>query len=389
MKILMINVVCGIRSTGRICTDLAAELEKQGHEVKIAYGREEMPAKFQKYAVRIGNEFDVKLHGVKARLSDQSGFGSKAATTRFIQWVRQYDPDVVHLHNIHGYYINIEVLFEYLKTSGKKIIWTLHDCWAFTGHAAYCEAADCQKWVSGCGSCPKRSDYPKSLTDNSASNWLRKKYLFSDIPDMTIVTPSDWLAGLVKRSFLSRYPVTVIYNGIDTGIFKPVQSNLRERLRAENKKIILGVASVWDERKGLRDFLRLYELLDKNRYLIILAGLSERQKKELPDGIIGFARTDSARQLVELYSTADVFVNPTYEDNYPTTNLEAIACGTPVITYDTGGSPESAQMYGLAVPKGNVGDIAEAIAAAGSISKDRVDCDGKTAIRKYMAVYLK
>ena len=203
MKVLMINSVCGIRSTGRICTDLATALEAQGHEVKIAYGREEVPEKFQKYAVRIGTDLDVKLHGVLARTLDGAGFGSKAVTRKFIQWIKEYNPDVIHLHNLHGYYINLEVLFEYLRAYGKKIIWTLHDCWAFTGHSAYCDAASCEKWKTGCNHCPNIKEYPISYTDRSESNWKKKRIMMTGIPGLTIVTPSHWLAGLVKESFLS------------------------------------------------------------------------------------------------------------------------------------------------------------------------------------------
>lgn len=171
MKILMINVVCGIRSTGRICTDLAMALESKGHDVKIAYGREKVPEQFQKYAVRIGSDLSVSLHGVQARLADSAGFGSEKATKRFIEWVREYSPDVIHLHNIHGYYINIEILFEYLKECGKKVIWTLHDCWPFTGHSAYCDAISCERWITGCYDCPQSKAYPKSLVDKSNLNW--------------------------------------------------------------------------------------------------------------------------------------------------------------------------------------------------------------------------
>lgn len=360
MKILMINVVCGIRSTGRICTDLATALEAQGHEVKIAYGREEVPEKYQKYAIKIGTDFDVKLHGVRARLFDGCGFGSKKATEKFIKWVRMYDPDVIHLHNIHGYYINIEVLFSYLRTCGKRIIWTLHDCWAFTGHAAFCEAANCERWKDVCYDCPKKSDYPASLTDKSKSNWIKKKDILTQIPGLEIVTPSQWLANLIKSSFLSEYKVSVIHNGVDTGAFKPSKSEIKKKLGLENKKMILGVAALWEKRKGLFDFFELSELLDDS-YEIVLVGLSEKQMKDLPKRIVGIKRTNSVQELSELYTAADVYVNPTYEDNYPTTNLEAIACGTPVITYDTGGSPESAGENAIVVERGNIDAVAEKI----------------------------
>ena len=230
MKILMINSVCGIRSTGRICTDLADALTEQGHEVKIAYGRENVPEKYRKYAVRIGSDTDVKLHCLRARLLDDTGYGSRRATERFIGWVKEFDPDVIHLHNIHGYYINIELLFRYLASAKKRVIWTLHDCWTFTGHCPHFEYEKCSKWKTGCFDCPKaKREYPARLFfDNSRSNWKRKKKLFTAVKDMTIVTPSQWLADLVKQSYLKKYPVRVIHNGIDTSVFRPAKSRFRE-----------------------------------------------------------------------------------------------------------------------------------------------------------------
>ena len=382
MRILMINVVCGIRSTGRICTDLADALAEQGHEVKIAYGRENVPEKYQKYAVRIGTDLDVKLHGVKARLFDKAGFGSVGATKRFIEWVKEYDPDVIHLHNIHGYYINIEILFNYLKTCGKKILWTLHDCWAFTGHCSHFSFVKCDKWKKGCFSCQQKNEYPASiLCDNSKRNWLVKKQLFSDIQNMTIITPSKWLARLVKESFLSDYPVEVINNGIDTDIFKPTSSNFRQLYHLEQKKIILGVASSWNARKGLYDFVKLSGTIDES-YKIVLVGLSPKQVKEVPEKILCITRTNSTMELAEIYTAADVFFNPTYEDNYPTVNLEAQACGTPVITYDTGGSPES-------VPENNIlqdCDLSKVI-VLDSLQIAEQDFSIKSMINQYICIY--
>lgn len=385
MKILMINVVCGIRSTGRICTDLAAALEEQGHEVKIAYGRDEVPAQFQKYAVRVGNDLDVKLHALKVRLFDAAGFGSKKVTKKFIKWVKDYDPDVIHLHNIHGYYINIEVLFDYLRTCGKKIIWTLHDCWAFTGHAAFCEAKNCEKWEIGCNKCPKKSDYPKSIFDKSASNWIKKKALLTGIPGLQIVTPSQWLADLVKRSYLKDYEVVVIHNGVDTSVFKPTESGLRKELGIENKRVVLGVAALWEARKGLNDFIKLSGLLDSFVYQIILVGLSKKQIEDLPKTIIGIERTHSVGELAAYYSLADYFVNPTYEDNYPSVNVEAIACGTPVITYDTGGSGESAKYYGKVTCEKSVKELSRIIAnGVVSNSRNSLVFDTNEVIKQYL-----
>ena len=385
MKILQINSVCGIRSTGRICTDLAEVLEQNGHECKIAYGRETVPEKYRKYAVRIGCDFDVKLHALQSRIFDNAGFGSRRATEKFIEWVKEYDPDVIHLHNIHGYYINIEVLFNYLAKADKPVVWTLHDCWTFTGHCAYYSYVKCDKWKMGCYNCPQKKCYPSSmLLDASKKNWLKKKALFTSVKKMTLVTPSKWLANEVKQSFLGSYPIKVIPNGIDLNVFKPTLSDFREKNGLVGKKIILGVASTWGPRKGLNDFVELSKILDDN-YKIVLVGLSEKQKKELPDNIIKITRTNNVQELAEIYTAADILFNPTYEDNYPTVNLEAQACGTPVVTYRTGGSIES-------VPKGNVveqGFLKNTKCAIGSnfeIVKG-VEFDKYILMKKYLEVY--
>lgn len=360
MRVLMINVVCGIRSTGRICTDLATELEKQGHEVKIAYGREMVPEQFQKYAVKIGSDIDVKIHAIRARLFDGMGFGSGKATKKFIKWIEKYNPDVIHLHNIHGYYINIEILFNYLRTCDKKIIWTLHDCWAFTGHSAYCDAVQCERWMNGCYKCPQIKEYPKAIMDASQKNWKKKRNIFSSIPNMTIITPSNWLAGLVKKSFLSQYQVHIIHNGIDTSQFKPMYNNLREIYHLEDKFIVLGVATVWNDMKGYSDFMKLSLMLDDS-YKIIMVGLTEQQIEKLPSRILGVKRTASVKELSYIYSAADVFLNLTYCDSYGLVNIEAALCGTPAISYDTGGCAESVSGHGYIVPKGDLDAVVEKI----------------------------
>lgn len=360
MKVLMINSVCGIRSTGRICTDIAEVLEKEGHDCKIAYGRETVPDKYKKYAVKIGTNFGVKLHAGLSRIFDRSGFYSKHATKKFIKWVKEYKPDIIHLHNLHGYFINIEILFDYLKKANVPVIWTLHDCWAFTGHAAYCEAVACENWKTGCNRCPQKMKYPSALLfDNSKSNYFRKKKNFTGVANLIIVTPSAWLAGLVKQSFLKDYFVRVIHNGIDLSVFKPTLSDFRERYGLIDKKIILGVASVWEERKGLNDFIKLSGAINED-YRIVLVGVSKEQFKILPANIIGIERTNSSQELVEIYTAADVFLNLTYEDNYPTVNLEAQACGTPVITYRTGGSIENVSEWNI-VEKGELRLLLEKI----------------------------
>lgn len=339
MKVLQINSVCGVGSTGRIATDLYKVLEEQGHECVIAYGRGTAPEGIK--TIKIGTDFDNYMHVAKTRLFDKHGFGSTKATKEFIKKVKEYDPDVIHLHNIHGYYINIEILFDYLKKSNKKVIWTLHDCWAFTGHCAYFDYVGCEKWKNDCKNCPQKKEYPNSLViDNSNWNFKRKKEIFTGLKDLTIVTPSKWLAGLLNESYLSEYKVKVINNGIDLDVFKPTKSDFRKRYGLEDKFIVLGVASVWDRRKGLNYLVELSEKLD-NSYKIIVVGVTEKQKDKLPQNMIGITKTNNIKELVEIYSVADVFVNPTLEDNFPTTNLEALACGVPVITFNTGGSIES------------------------------------------------
>lgn len=340
MKVLMINSVCGVGSTGRICTDIADMLLSQGHECKIAYGRGEVPEKYRDISVRIGSTFKVYCNVLKSRLFDNEGFNAVGATKKLVRWIKEYDPDVIHLHNIHGYYLNVKILFDYLKTSGKKIIWTLHDCWAFTGHCTHFQVPHCDKWRTECEKCIRVKDYPKALISHAKRNYKRKKQTFCGVPNLTIVTPSKWLAGLVEQSFLSEYQTVVINNGIDLSVFKPTESDFRERFGLTDKKIILGVASVWEKRKGFNDFLELAKLIDDS-YRIVLVGVNDKQLKMLPSSVIGIKRTNNVKELAEIYTAADVLFNPTYEDNYPTVNLEAQACGTPVITYPTGGSVES------------------------------------------------
>lgn len=355
MKVLMINVVCGIRSTGRICTDIATSLSKQGHDVKIAYGREQVPEQYQKYAIRIGSDFDVVLHGIKSRFFDAAGFGSKRETERFLRWAEEYNPDLLLLHNLHGYYINVESLFEWIKGRPQmQIKWTLHDCWAFTGHCSHFFSVNCLRWKSQCEKCPQKMAYPSSfLFDFSKRNYERKKVAFSGVKNLTLITPSIWLSELVKKSILAEYPVEVSYNNIDRTVFKPTCSDFRKKYNLENRIIILGVASAWSEKKGLYDFYKLSKMLDE-KYAIVLVGLNKMQLRRLPSGIIGISKTNNVQELAKIYTAADVFFNPTYEDTYPTVNLEAEACGTPVVTYATGGAPETlSRTDSTVIPVGN------------------------------------
>jgi glycosyltransferase involved in cell wall biosynthesis len=358
MKVLQINSVYGIGSTGRIAQDLNNLLIEKGYQSYVAYGRESITE--DKNIIRIGSKFDNYFHVAVTRLLDRHGFASKRATKELIKKIDEINPNIIHLHNIHGYYVNIKILFDYLKENNKKVVWTLHDCWSFTGHCSHFDYVGCENWKTKCQNCPQKKEYPASyFIDNSKKNYIDKKIIFNKLDDnnLIIVTPSDWLADLVKKSFLKNYKIKVINNGIDLDQFRPLKTDFKEDHNIRNKLIILGVASKWTKRKGLKYFIDLANKLDDNK-VIVLVGVSKFQKNKLPKNIIGIERTNDVKELIEIYSAADVFLNPTLEDNFPTTNLEALACGTPVITFNTGGSVESVNNnVGRIVEKGDINSI--------------------------------
>lgn len=385
----MINVVCGVKSTGRICTDLAEELEKRGHKVKIAYGRGQVPKRYEKYALKIGNNLSVRLHAIYARIFDASGYGSYLATKRLIRWIKKYDPDVIHLHNLHGYYLNLPLLFNYLKGCGKRVVWTLHDCWPITGHCCYFDYCKCMKWKSCCGHCPQKREYPQSLLlDRSLNNLSDKKQLFTGIANMTLVTPSKWLASYIHESYLSCYEIDVIHNWVNSKTFYPHKGNFKKE-KSIKGKMIIGVAAIWDKRKGLEDLIKLNGLINPEDRIVIV-GLTKQQIEKLPLSIIGINRTENVQVLADIYASADIYVNTSLEDNYPSTNLEAIACGTPVVSYDTGGCGESAELYGIKVPKGDIQKLKKAVYAIldGKIKLNYPDVAGlsNNSIKKYVKV---
>jgi putative colanic acid biosynthesis glycosyltransferase len=362
LKVLQINSVCGVGSTGRMTTDLYKVLKEQLHECIIAYGRGNAPNNID--SIKIGLNFDNYIHGLKTRLADNHGFGSVKPTKEFIKKIKDYDPDIIHLHNLHGYYVDIQALFDYLSSANKPVIWSLHDCWSFTGHCAYFDYIGCNKWKTGCHQCQQKKEYPSSIfLENSKKNYERKKKLFTSIGNMTLVTPSAWLMDLVKQSFLRKYPVKVINYGIDLNAFKPTGSNLREKYNINNRFIILGVASTWVRRKGLHSFIELSKKLD-DRYKIILVGPSEKQKLQLPRNILAIKRTGNIKELAKIYTAADVFVNPSVEETMGIVTVEALACGTPAVVYNSTATPEVVDNNcGRVVKKDNINDLIEAITA--------------------------
>lgn len=353
MKVLIINESCGTRSHGRICVELARQMELEGHICKIVHGRSKLISNDSRdLAVRVGNRTSVLLHALLTRAFDIHGFGSYVATKRFLHWAEEFGPDMIWLHNLHGYYLHVGLLFKWIKKHPNLIVkWTLHDCWSFTGHCAHYMAVGCEKWKTQCHHCPEKKQYPTSmLIDNSYWNYKRKKQLFTNVPNMSLITPSQWLADQVKQSYLKDYQVEVVHNKIDLSLYKtlgePDKSSICEQIREKygipkGKQMILAVASKWTDRKGMNDFLVLDQKLDHEQQRLVMVGLEKEQLSKIPETVIGIERTDNRQELVALYNLADVYVNLTYEENYPTVNLEAEACGTDVITYDAGGCRET------------------------------------------------
>lgn len=375
-KLLQINPVLRTNtSTGRIMQEIGELAMANGWESYIAYsyGRDGMKP-CQSNLLPIGNKWDVALHGVITRLFDAHGLVSQIATQKLVKQIEELKPDVIHIHNIHGYFLNYQILFNFLVQSDIPVIWTIHDCWLYTGHCYYYTFIGCNKWQTGCGHCPQQRKFPASwLIDRSRRNYIDKEKAFTSLPKglLTLVPVSEWMAGEMNRSFLSGCDIRVIHNGIDTDTFSPQDgSALLARYGLEGKHILLGVASIWSREKGLDDFLRLSTMLTPDE-CIVLVGVDEHTAKRLPANIIPIRRTENVRQLAQLYSVATAFVNPTWQDNYPTVNLESISCGTPVVTYRTGGSPESVTTQtGMVVSQGDVDALLRSVRQIEHLGKE-------------------
>lgn len=369
MKVLQINIF-GNLSTGRIAVDIYRTLISEGHQGVIAFARNSVPDDVP--YIKIGNKLSVYYDGILTRLTDSAGFYSQNATRKLIKEIQEYDPNIIHLHNLHGYYINIEILFDFLKQYGKPVVWTLHDCWAFTGHCCYYSMAGCEKWIDGCHDCEQIHAYPKSLfIDNSKINYQKKQELFTSVPSLQLVTVSKWLEREVKKSFLRDLPCTTIYNGIDLNVFKPTDSDFRKKYVLEGKIIILGVASTWDVRKGLNDFIELSSMLNEE-YKIVVVGVNKEEKARLPNSILGIERTNSVKELAEIYTVADVFFNASVEETFGLPTVEAMACGTPVIVYDCTALPEVVNdQCGFVVKEHDLKSVVDCVEKASNVFEQR------------------
>ena len=385
-KLLQINPVLRTStSTGRIMKEIGELAIANGWESYVAYskGRDGLPGSTS-IPVPVGNKASVAWHGLQTRILDRHGLGSVLATKRFIEDIRRIGPDIIHIHNIHGYFLNYRILFDFLSHSGIQVIWTVHDCWLYTGHCYHYMYAGCDRWKTGCGHCPQRGKFPRSLlADRSARNFRDKRDAFCSMPEdrLTIVPVSDWMRSEMSESFLKDYRFQVIHNGIDTDVFSPqpaLESEVRRCYGLGDSHVILGIASIWSEEKGLNDFVEMAARLDSDE-VIVLVGMDRKQLDDvlsrcgrtvLGDRMVAVKRTADVHQLAGLYSTADVFVNPTWQDNYPTVNLEAISCGTPVVTYRTGGSIEAvAGDTGFVVEQGDIEGLVDAVRRVETLGK--------------------
>lgn len=340
MKLLSVNSG-NVGSTGKIMLEITQVANDLGIVGVVAYpaSRDNFKKKVDNKII-ISNRYDRNIHLWLARITGYNGCFSRITTSVFLRKVKKFNPDVIHLHNLHNCYINLPQLFKFIKKNRIKTVWTLHDCWAFTGRCAYFSILKCQKWEEGCHDCPmSKNIYPSAYVDKTQRMWNLKKKWFTGVENMTLVTPSEWLSKLVKESFLKEYPVRVINNGIDLSVFKPTKSNFRKKYGLEGKFVILGIAFDWGVRKGLDVFIRLAEILG-DEFAIVLVGTSDEIDKQLPENVVSIHRTADQIELAEIYTACDLFVNPTREDNFPTVNIEALACGTPVLTFNTGGSVE-------------------------------------------------
>lgn len=395
VKILQISSACNCGSPGKIAEQIGLLAQKKW-DVYIAHGsRHSNPTRLN--SIELATPFQERIHALYSLLLDRHGLGPEKKTLELVEWIRTNKPQVIHLHNIHGYFINYKTLFEYLVTTDIPVVWTLHDCWPFTGHCAYFDSVDCMRWRTGCFDCPLQHEYPKSLFfDNSKRNFELKKKLFSNLKRCIMIPVSNWLSDITKDSYMGKYPIHVIHNGIDINTFKPIQTDLRKRLRiGEDKIVVLGVAAPWLPRKGFDDMVRLSMFDDIQ---IVMVGVSEKQQKCLPSNIIAITRTENQKELVEYYNMSDVFVNPTYSDNFPTTNIEALACGTPVITYRTGGSPEAIDSStGIVLEQGDINGIIRSIRYLKSFPQISIACreraemyfDMNKCFSEYIKIYSK
>lgn len=377
-RLLLVNTTINTRAPGTIAEQIGRLAGRDGYEVLAAHGI--LHNRSQLQTIKIGNRFDHCSHALLTRISDRHGYGSAKATSGLIKRASYFQPDIINLHNVHGYYLNVPMLFEWLARLDKPVVWTLHDSWAFTGHCASPLAANCDNYLSGCVSCPDLRQYPATWgTGRSARNYSDKKALFTALNKLTIVVPSQWLANTVAKSFLGAFPILVIPNGIDTDVFSPVAhtpvANMVENLKATGKTVYLAVASKWSGLKGFHFLPEISHRLRPDEQLLV-AGVDRRQSKWLSsrfNNITTIERADNPFELASLYAAADVTITPTLADNFPSVHLESLACGTPVATFASGGAGEALDAAtGISVPTGDCKALLDAARRLATLDREKM-----------------
>lgn len=394
--LLQINATCNFGSTGRIAEEIAEKASANGWKCVIAHGgRYVMPSQFD--TIQISSALDNKIHALTSMISGNHGLGSIVSTRLFLKKIAIIKPDIIHLHNIHGYYLNYKILFQYLSLHNIPVVWTLHDCWTMTGQCTHFVSADCELWKTGCHDCSLLKYGYKTFVDRSERNWKWKKTAFTSVKHMVIVPVSQWLEDIVSESFLNQYPIRVIHNGVDLEVFKPLSVD-RSALGLDNRFTILGVSSSWGYNKGLQTFI---ELSHDPSIQVVLVGVQDTLLECLPKTIKAVRRTSNRQQLASYYNAADVFLNPTLADSFPTVNLESLACGTPVLTFRTGGSPETVNAEtGWVVEQRDIDSVVKILnylrlRSKAEIANQRQACrkwaekeyDKNTCFDKYMMLY--
>ena len=397
MKLLQINAVYGIGSTGHIVRDISIKAEESGIDSFVAYSvAREKPEK----GYLIGNTADKKVHALLSRVSGKQAFFSARATKRLVKYIDTIKPDIVHLHNLHSNYISLPVLLSELAERKIKVMLTQHDCWFFTGNCFHFSAIGCEKWEAGCRNCPGRNKIgTKSwISDCTYSVWQEKKRLFSMIDDLVVVSCSDWLTDITRRSFLGNRRLMTIHNGVNLEVFRPITSNgIRTRLQIDDKAfVVLGMANKWlleRNREVLSAVLSMTDII-----LVLLGCTKEQQIKVNGSNVKTVGFVGDKHELACYYSAADVFVNLSWEDTFPTVNLESLACGTPIIAHYCTGVPEMVDAkVGMVIQPGCAEKMIAAINEVKSVGKDyyskhcrakaEKEYDYKQCVAKYISLY--
>lgn len=400
MKVMQINAVYGFGSTGIIVKDIATSLLEAGNCTRVAYQvSNSISDNVELY--QVGNKIDWKIHALLTRVLGKQAYASIVATKKLLAYLDKEKPDIVHLHNLHANYVNLNMLLKYLAKKSIAVVITLHDCWFFTGKCFHFVGCGCEKWRTGCGTCPQNKEDVKSFFfDRTHSVFGDKKKYFQAIPNLTVVGCSDWIKGLAEQSpiFQGKY-ITRIYNGVDTSIFYPrQQTTFRNENQLDGKFVILGMANKWMKSKNIELVKKLFDNLKEDDQVVIV-GCSEQQKIELEKyqcvTAVGFIKDRDI--LADIYSASDVFVNMTYEDTLPTVNMEAICCGTPVITFNSCGSPELVNegVTGYVISQGSEPELLNALYKVKNRLIDRKQCgnegkhrfDKNLQYKEYLALY--